>query len=84
MVNFEEKELQRQATATPKHSRIILPGKREPVTPSRRRGFGLKSAVAYTSNSNCRHTGKSMSFHGKESRQAVCASIDTDFTRYVG
>ncbi|CAG8620152.1 11452_t:CDS:10 [Funneliformis mosseae] len=36
-----EKELQRKAIATPKRSRIILPGKREPGTPSRRRGFGL-------------------------------------------
>ena len=37
----EEKEQQRKASVTPKHSRIILPGKREPGTPSRRRGFGL-------------------------------------------
>ncbi|CAI2172411.1 14512_t:CDS:10 [Funneliformis geosporum] len=36
-----EKELQRKATSTPKRSRIILPGKREPGTPSKRRGFGL-------------------------------------------
>jgi hypothetical protein len=37
----EEKEQQRKTAATPKHSRIIIPGKREPGTPPKRRGFGL-------------------------------------------
>jgi hypothetical protein len=37
----EESELQRKATATPKHSNIIILGKKDPGTPPRRRGFGL-------------------------------------------
>ncbi|CAG8634454.1 15263_t:CDS:10, partial [Dentiscutata heterogama] len=35
----EAKELQRKATATPKSSKIVIPGRREPGAPLRKRGF---------------------------------------------
>ncbi|CAG8606785.1 831_t:CDS:2, partial [Scutellospora calospora] len=37
----EAKELQRKATTIPKSSKIVIPGRREPGVPPRKRGFGI-------------------------------------------
>ncbi|CAG8805695.1 29910_t:CDS:2, partial [Racocetra persica] len=39
----EAKELQRKAMATPKNSKIVIPGRREPGVPLRKRGFAQVS-----------------------------------------
>ncbi|CAG8756908.1 5812_t:CDS:1, partial [Acaulospora morrowiae] len=37
----EAKELQRQSASAPKSSRIVIPGKREPGTPIKKRRLGI-------------------------------------------